>query len=158
VRVSVRGPEGDTLPPGEVGEICVAGENVFLGYVGENGRQPGDFFGDAVRTGNLGSADAAGTVTFRGFLKPMFTRNGFNVYPREIERALAEDPRIAEVRVCALPDAERENDVVLTVRPAGGAALDEAAVRDLCSQLLAAYKQPSRVIFLEEQGREVSEP
>lgn len=150
VRVTIRGPEGGTLPPGEVGEICVAGDNVFLGYVGENGRQPADFFGDALRTGDLGTADAAGTVTFRGVLKPMFTRNGFNVYPREIERALAEDPRIAEVRVCALPDPERENDIVLTVRAAAGAALDEAAVRDLCSQLLAAYKQPSRVILLEE--------
>lgn len=145
VDVSIRGPDGEPLAQGEVGEICVSGPNVFPGYVGEPDRAAADFFGDWFRTGDLGSEEPDGAVRFRGFLKPMFTRNGFNVYPREVQRALQVDPRIEHVDVCALPDEARENEVVLRVRAAPGAALTEADVRELCKHRLAAYKQPSRI-------------
>jgi acyl-CoA synthetase (AMP-forming)/AMP-acid ligase II len=75
----------------------------------------------------------------------MFTRNGFNVYPRELERVLRDDPRIAAVSACALPDPVRENEIVLGVRLAPGAELGEEEVKELCRERLAAYKQPARV-------------
>jgi long-chain acyl-CoA synthetase len=145
VEVTVRDPRGEPVPTGAVGEICVEGANVFAGYVGDDGRDPVQFWGNALRTGDLGSCGADGTVRFRGCVKPMFTRNGFNIYPREIERVLRGDPRIADASVTAIPDAARENEIALTVVPAPGAELDEDAVRRLCRDSLAAYKQPVRI-------------
>lgn len=145
VTVTIRDAEGRVLPAGEVGEICVAGENVFAGYVGDEGRNPAHFFGDAFRTGDLGEMDEDGSVRFRGFLKRMFTRSGFNIYPREIERVLEEDPRVARATVSAIPDPVKENEIALSVVPAPGAALDEEAVREICREGLASYKQPGRI-------------
>ncbi|HEX8904102.1 MAG TPA: AMP-binding protein, partial [Longimicrobiaceae bacterium] len=147
VDVTIRDPRGEMLPPGEVGEICVEGANVFGGYAGDEGRDPALFWDDAFRTGDLGVAEPDGAVRFRGVQKRMFTRGGFNVYPREVERALSADPRIAEVCVTAAPDPVKENDVVLTVVPAAGAELDEAAVKAICRERLAAYKQPGVIVI-----------
>lgn len=145
VEVSLRDSSGRSVPDGETGEICVAGPNVFPGYLGENGRQPADFHGDAFRTGDLGRWEADGTVCFAGLCKPMFTRNGFNVYSREVERALREDPRIEDASVSAVPDPDRENEVALAIRPAPGAILGEDKVRQICRERLAAYKQPGPI-------------
>lgn len=147
VEVSLRDPRGAIVPRGASGEICVAGANVFAGYVGEDGRDPTAFWGDAFRTGDLGSQDEEGAFVFRGVCKPMFTRNGYNIYPREIERLLEEDPRIAQASVTALPDPAKENEIEVTVVPAPGAALDEAGVREICRVGLAAYKQPGTVVI-----------
>lgn len=145
VEVSVRGPEGSPLPAGEVGELCVRGDNVFHGYLGDDGRSGRDFHQDWLRTGDLASEEPAGAIRFRGVLKPMFTRNGFNIYPAELERVLEADGRVARASVCSQPNPARENDIVLFVRPAAGAALTEDDVRELCRATLAAYKQPTRV-------------
>lgn len=150
VEVTIRDPTGEVVPCGERGEICVRGDNVFAGYVGEEERDAVTFHGDALRTGDCGSADPDGAVRFHGCIKRMFTRNGFNIYPREIERTLEEDPRIATATVVAVPDSVRENEIGLHIVVAPGAELDEAAVRDLCRAMLAAYKQPATVTLVDE--------
>lgn len=147
VDVTLRDARGGMVPPGEPGEICVEGAGVFAGYVGDEGRDPAVFWDGAFRTGDLGVAEPDGAVRFRGVQKRMFTRAGFNVYPREVERALTADPRIAEAWVTAAPDPVKENEVVLTVVPADDAELDEAAVKLICRERLAAYKQPGVVVI-----------
>jgi len=147
VEVSIRDPRGQSVAPGVPGEICVEGASVFAGYVGDEGRDPAVFWDDAFRTGDLGVAEPDGAVRFRGVQKRMFTRGGFNVYPREVERALLADPRIAEVCVTSAPDPVKENEVVVTVTAAPGAELDEAAVKLICRERLAAYKQPGVIVI-----------
>ncbi len=141
VEVSVRRVEGDgELAIGERGEICVRGETVFPGYVGgaTDGLQVRDGW---LRTGDLGVTNADGSITFAGLLKPMFTRNGFNIYPRELERVVAEMPGVEAVRAFAIPEPLRENDIGLEVR----GAVTEQAVKAWCEPRLAAYKQPAVV-------------
>jgi long-chain acyl-CoA synthetase len=145
VRVTLRAPGGEPVPRGGVGEICVEGDNVFAGYVGDEGRGAADFHGDDFRTGDLGVEEEDGAVRFRGCVKEMFTRNGFNIYPRELERVVQEDPRVSRAVVTAIPDPARENEIALSVVPAPGAELDEDAVRQVCRECLAAYKQPGRI-------------
>ena len=94
--------------------------------------------------------EADGAVVFRGFLKRMFTRNGFNVYPAEIERVLADRPEIAEARVAAVPDPAKENEIALAVRAAPGIELTEEQVREICKEMLAMYKQPGTVEIVGE--------
>jgi len=142
VEVDIRDPgSGAPVPDGTVGEIWVRGENVGPGYVssGELGlvRQ-----GDWLASGDLGSMDGDGAVTFGGLLKPMFTRNGFNIYPHELRRVVCAMPGVRQVRVRAVPDPLRENDIALEV----DGDVSEAAVRAWCEARLSAYKQPGEVV------------
>jgi long-chain acyl-CoA synthetase len=151
VEVSIRPPasydagtgdetRAEPLPDGAAGEICVRGDNVFAGYVHRDGdglpRRDG-----WLHTGDLGVRDADGTVRFLGLLKPMFTRNGFNVYPREVERVVGTMQGVRSVAVTPLPDPVRENGIRLQVR----GAVTEPDLRAWCESRLSAYKQPTVV-------------
>jgi long-chain acyl-CoA synthetase len=131
------------LADGSPGEICVRGENVSRGYVGGALGLPRR--GEWLCTGDEGVRNADGSVTFVGLLKPMFTRNGFNVYPREIERVVGALPGVARVEVSAIPEPARENDIRVRVR--GG--VTETQVREWCESRLSAYKQPTVVEIAE---------
>ena len=151
VRVSIRSEHEETvLPVGETGEICVAGPNVFAGYVNALAHPaiPGDPWsaglgraGEWLRTGDRGVAHTDGTVSFRGFIKPMFTRSGFNIYPRELARVIGEMPGVRAVRITAIPDPVRENDIAVEV----DGDVIAADVKAWCDDRLAVYKRPSVV-------------
>jgi long-chain acyl-CoA synthetase len=141
VAVEIHDPvTGVSRPAGSPGEICVRGDNVFRGYVGgaADGLQVRDGW---LHTGDRGVADADGTVTFLGLIKPMFTRNGFNIYPREIERVVGAMPGVTGVTVRAIPDPAKENELALDV----AGSVDAANVKAWCEARLSAYKQPSEV-------------
>ncbi len=139
MEVAILTHEGEQrqLPDGTPGEICIRGENVFRGYVG--GRE-----GLRIRDGWLHSGDKGvrhpdGSVEFLGVYKPMFTRNGFNVYPAEIERSLTLMPGVSRAEVWGIPEPTKEFDIA--VRVFGN--VSEEAVREWCDGQLSAYKQPT---------------
>lgn len=131
---------GEALSDNHEGEICVRGPHVFPGYVseGEQGLQVRDGW---LRTGDLGVRHANGTFTFRGLIKDMFTRNGFNIYPKEIEAALLRMPGVESAHAWGIPEAQKENDIA--VRVAG--AVSESDIKRWAQQELAAYKIPSHI-------------
>ncbi|HEY7393942.1 MAG TPA: AMP-binding protein [Gemmatimonadaceae bacterium] len=155
VEVSLRTPipyndAGHALPVDAIveaneGEICVRGDNVFRGYVshGELGLPQRDGW---LHTGDLGRRDAAGQIVFTGVVKPMFTRNGFNIYPREIERVVAACPGVtdAKVREVAVPD--RESEISLEV--VGAISADD--VKRWCADQLSVYKQPAAIAIRDD--------
>ncbi|HEX7020725.1 MAG TPA: AMP-binding protein [Gemmatimonadaceae bacterium] len=128
------------MPEGSVGEICVKGENVFAGYLSHE-RAGLPVIDGWLHTGDLGHQRQDGRIVFHGMVKPMSTRNGFNVYPREVEAAVLEMPGVHSARVRFVADPTREHDIVLTV----SGRVDESAVREWCESRLAAYKQPSTI-------------
>ena len=145
VRVSIRVDDGNAEAPlGTPGEICVAG---YVNAAAHPTRSDDPWSagltraGEWLRTGDRGVAHADGTVTFLGVIKPMFTRNGFNVYPREIERVVGAMPGVRSAHVSAVPDALRENDVAIDV--VGDTT--EAAVKQWCDARLSVYKRPSSI-------------
>jgi long-chain acyl-CoA synthetase len=75
----------------------------------------------------------------------MFTRNGFNVYPRELERVIGAMPGVREVEVSRIPEPSKENDIRVRVR----GAVTEAELREWCEARLSAYKQPTVVEIIE---------
>jgi long-chain acyl-CoA synthetase len=135
------------VPDGTTAEICVRSPGVFPGYVHNPGAaQPrGLELRDGwLRTGDLGHRRDDGRFVFDGVAKAMFTRNGFNIYPREIELAVAELPGVSSASVTALPDPLHENDIALTVT---GSAT-ESEIRAWCEQRLSAYKQPASITIV----------
>ncbi len=130
-------PEVEPLPDGTAGEICIRGDNVFSGYIGSASGLPRR--GAWLCTGDDGLREPDGSVRFLGLLKPMFTRNGFNVYPREVERVVAAMPGVMRAEVTSRPDPVKENDVVLRVF----GSIGDDDVKRWCEQRLSAYKQPT---------------
>jgi long-chain acyl-CoA synthetase len=144
VRVSIRDPRTSIeVTSGTIGEICVAGDTVFRGYVtgGESGLKVRDGW---LHTGDRGAMDPDGSVTFHGLYKPMFTRNGFNVYPHEVERVLGAMPGVRAVRVEGIPDAASEHEVAAEIV----GAVTEADVKAHAEANLSAYKRPTRLTII----------
>ena len=116
---------------------------MFRGYVsgGAHGLPIRDGW---LHTGDLGIRVASGQIAFAGVMKPMFTRNGFNIYPREIERVVREMPGVQAAIVHAGVDGEREDEIELEVT----GHVTEADVRSWCAERLAVYKQPTAIRVL----------
>jgi long-chain acyl-CoA synthetase len=154
VQVSIRAAQSDTdVAVGEAGEICVSGPNVFAGYVnaGALHATPERPWGAGLprngawlRTGDRAVRNADGTASFHGVIKPMFTRNGFNIYPREIERVVGEMDGVQSVTARPIPDPVRENDIAIDVR----GDVDAADVKRWCDDRLSVYKQPTSIEIL----------
>jgi acyl-CoA synthetase (AMP-forming)/AMP-acid ligase II len=129
--------------PADALEICVRGDNVFSGYVsgGEHGLQIRDGW---LHTGDLGVRTPGGQIAFAGLTKPMFTRNGFNIYPREIEGVVRGMPGVEVVAVREVTGDDREAEIELEVT----GRVTEDAVKGWCAEQLSAYKQPSTIRVL----------
>jgi long-chain acyl-CoA synthetase len=145
---NARGALGSPFPSvevrlGEDDEILVKGENVFRGYVsgGDKGLSVRDGW---LHTGDRGRANGDGTFSFAGVIKPMFTRNGFNIYPRELEAAVLELEGVSSASVSPIDDGDVEAGISLVVR----GDVTEDAVRRWCTERLSAYKQPTEILIL----------
>ena len=145
---------GATLPQGEVGVIEVRGANVFQGYwqmpekTREELREDGYFI-----TGDLARMDADGYVTIIGRGKDLIISGGFNVYPKEVETLLDEQPGVLESAVIGVPHPDLgEVAVGILVRQKGQEPdLDQIAAA--MGQALARFKQPRTLIVVDELPR-----
>jgi acyl-CoA synthetase (AMP-forming)/AMP-acid ligase II len=147
--LAILDPEGQRLPPGETGEICVRGPAVFAGYHENPGANAAAFRDGWFHTGDLGHLDAQGFLFITGRASDMFISGGSNIYPREVEEALLTHPQVLECAVVGVPDAKWGEVGVACVVPRG-AAPDPAALLAHLAPLLARYKHPHRFVFWEE--------
>ncbi|SFQ53060.1 fatty-acyl-CoA synthase [Variovorax sp. OK605] len=144
------------LPPGEVGEIVMAGPQVFTGYWrNEEATRNATLLLDGkrfVRSGDLGRRDEEGYFFIVDRLKRMVNASGFKVWPAEVEAMLHEHPAIAEACVIAAVDAYRGETVkaVVVLREGQGARVREADIVEWAKQKMAAYKYPRLVEFVAE--------
>jgi fatty-acyl-CoA synthase len=133
-----------------VGEIAVRGPGVMSGYY----RQPGEtalvFTEDGFfTTGDLGMVDEEGFLHILGRRKEMIIRGGFNVYPREVEDRLHAHPAVLDVAVVGLPDEVLGEMSCACVVPVEGAIVTGGEIKDFCREVLADYKVPDLVRFLD---------
>ncbi|MFI6064388.1 long-chain fatty acid--CoA ligase [Micromonospora sp. NPDC051227] len=155
--VRITDPAGAVLPAGAVGEIEVAGPNVFPGYHGLPKATAEAFTADGwFRSGDLGHLDADGYLHISGRLKDMIISGGENIYPLELEQLLTEVDGVTSAAVIGVPD-ERWGEVpwaIVTVRE--GASVDTATVRARLDGRIARYKLPKNVVIVDELPRTAS--
>jgi long-chain acyl-CoA synthetase len=157
--VRIAGAGGETLPPGETGEVCVApasGDDRYrpmLGYWGRPDATAEALAGGELHTGDLGDLDADGYLHVRDRKNLLIIRGGANVYPAEVERVLAAAPGLAAAAVLGVPDERLGERVVAVVEPLPGAALDADAVHAHCLAHLARYKVPERFVAVDHLPR-----
>lgn len=144
------------LPPGEVGEIVMAGPQIFVGYWrNEEATRAASVEIDGkrfVRSGDLGRRDEEGYFFIVDRLKRMVNASGFKVWPAEVEAMLHEHPAIAEACVIASFDAYRGETVkaVVVLRDSHGGRVGEADIIEWAKHKMAAYKYPRLVEFVAE--------
>ena len=153
--VSILDGAGRELPAGETGEIAVRSDTQFVGYLGRP-----DLTAEAVpdgrlRTGDIGRLDEAGYLYVTDRAKDMIVSGGMNVYPAEVEAAMAGVPGLRELAVFGVPD-ERWGETVVAFAVASDPSLDEAAVISAARERIASYKKPTAVRFVESLPRTAS--
>jgi long-chain acyl-CoA synthetase len=148
VEVSVQDDTGRMLATSEVGEICVRGGNVMMGYWNNPEETAKAMRGDWLLTGDIGYRDAEGYYFITDRKKDMLLVNGTNVYPREIEEVLHQFPGVKEVAVIGVPDPRKGEQPIAYVTPADGVTLDERALLQFVRRNLADYKVPKHIIFI----------
>jgi len=142
---------GDTLPIGEVGEICFKGYHIMQGYYGDPEATAKAIDKEGwLHSGDLGRMDRNGYVQITGRLKEMIIRGGENIYPREIEDLLLSHPDVAEAAVFGVPDDYYGDEIMAWIRARSNTELREDDVRKFCLENTAHFKVPRYIRFVEE--------
>ena len=148
--IVIKDDQGQDLPLGETGEICVRGPHVMRGYWNRPDETAKVMLpGGWLRTGDVGYMDERGYTFIRDRKKDLILVSGFNVYPNEVEEVAATHPGILECAAVAQPDEHSGEVVALYVVPKDP-NLTERDVIDYCRKSLAGYKVPKHVYFRKE--------
>jgi acyl-CoA synthetase (AMP-forming)/AMP-acid ligase II len=150
MEIAILDADGNHVPAGTTGEICVRGPGVFAGY-----HDNSEATAQATRfgwfhTGDLGHVDAEGFVFITGRASDMYISGGSNVYPREIEEVLLTHQSVAEACVVGMPDARWGESGVAVLVAAEGAEIDERALLAHLDGRLAKYKWPAHFVVWPE--------
>ncbi len=144
------GSAGETLPPGEVGELWAKGPNVVRGYWNKPEATAQTFVDGWLKTGDLAKLDEEGFCYIVDRKKDMLIRGGENIYSIEVEEALYSHPAVMDAALVAIPHRTlgEEPGAVVTLKP--GARATEAELREFVAARLAAFKVPVKVAFWPE--------
>ena len=144
-------PEDRPVPDGETGELYLRGPNVFSGYWRREDATRAAFVDGWFRTGDLAVRSPDGYYTLVGRRSDLIISGGFNIYPREIEEFLAEQPEIAEAAVMGVADRLRgEVPVAYLV---ARCAFEQSELEARCREAMASYKVPRAFITVEKLPR-----
>jgi len=148
--VSIRDDDGNELPLGSVGEICLRGPQVMRGYWNRPEETAKVMLPNGwLRTGDVGRMDELGRTFIEDRKKDMIIVSGFNVYPNEVEGVVAQMPGVLEVAAVAQPD-ERSGEIVALFVVRKDPALTAEQVIAFCRKELTGYKVPKAVYFRDE--------
>ena len=142
------------LPQGEIGQIEVRGPNVFKGYWQMPEKTAAELRENRFFiTGDLGRIDADGYVHIVGRNKDLIISGGYNIYPKEIELILDDQPGVLESAVIGVPHADFGEMVLGLIVPAQEERLNLDAITEATAKTLARFKQPRKLIQIEELPR-----
>ena len=151
VEVQIRDLSGNVLGPKGEGEICIRGPNVMKGYLNKPEETRASFWGEWLRSGDIGLFDENSYLYIIDRIKDLIITGGENVYPREIEEVLYKRHEVAECSVIGLPDREYgERVTACIVLKQKGQQPDPMELKSFLKTHLAPFKVPKDYIFLGE--------
>ncbi len=153
VEVRILDEEGGSVSQGSVGHIAARGARLMKGYW-----RMADATAETVRngwlyTGDLGYADEDGYIYLAGRAKDFIKRGGEMVSPEEVEEALRSHPAVDDAAVIGVPDADWGERVRAVVLLEAGESVTETEVIEHCRPMLAGFKRPESVVFVDELPR-----
>jgi acyl-CoA synthetase (AMP-forming)/AMP-acid ligase II len=138
--------EGNNVPADAPGEIVVRGPSVISSYGGDG--VPDTFFGDWLRTGDLGYLDKDGYLFIVGRTKELIKRGGLSVYPAEVDNVLMSHPDVAEAVAFSVAHPTLGEELVAAIVPCAGAQPTSAALRAYLERQLSGYKVPAEIFVI----------
>lgn len=157
VEIKIIDEAGNEVPTGTVGEIATRSSKNMRGYWNNPEATAATIDADGwLRTGDAGYLDADGYLYIHDRVKDMIISGGENVYPAEVENALYSHPKVADVAVIGVPDAKWGEAVKACVVVKKGETLTEAELIAHARTLIAGYKCPKSVDFIEALPRNPS--
>ncbi len=156
VEIEIRDADGRVLAPGEAGEICLRGPKVTRGYWRDPEKTKASFFGDWLRSGDIGHLDAEGFLYLTDRKKDMIISGGENIASSEVERVIYELPQILEAAVIGVADAGWGERPVAVVVLKPGETLSYAALEEHCRRRLAGFKVPKALVVRTQLPRNPS--
>ncbi|WP_442579412.1 long-chain-fatty-acid--CoA ligase [Mesorhizobium sp. ASY16-5R] len=148
--IAIRDDDGNDLPLGQVGEICIRGPQVMAGYWNRPDETAKVMTADNYfKSGDMGFMDESGFTKIVDRKKDMILVSGFNVYPNELEDVVARLPGVLEVAAIGVPD-EHSGEVPKLFVVKKDPSLTEDMIRDFCKDNLTGYKRPRYIEFRTE--------
>jgi long-chain acyl-CoA synthetase len=141
--------EGNPLPVGEPGEICVSGDAVGAGYWQDQEATAAAFTAEGWRSGDIGKLDEDGFLYVLDRKKDVIITGGSNIFPAEVEAVLSSHPLVSLSAVVAMPDALKGELAVGCIVAQAGAELTEEMLLSFCKERLSSYKVPRRIEFFD---------
>merc|ERR1712217_3692 len=145
--MGILGQDGALLPVGEVGEVCIKGQNVTPGYHNNPKANEEAFAHGWFHTGDQGKLDAEGYLTLTGRLKELINRGGEKISPLEVDSALLTCTSVAEAVAFGAPDDKYGEEVNAAVVLKPGETASESEILAIASQRLGEFKVPKRLFL-----------
>ena len=150
IDIAIKDDEGNSLPQGASGEICIRGPNVMTGYYNQPDENAKAFTADGfMRTGDIGIMDERGFTRIIDRKKDMILVSGFNVFPNELEQVISLCPGVMECAAIGVPD-EKQGEAIKVFVIKSDPALTEDDVVKYCHDNLTGYKRPKYIEFRDE--------
>lgn len=153
VEIRICDIEGKVLPAGEIGEICLRGPKITLGYWKDPEKTRDSFHGDWFRTGDAGHLDADGFLYLTDRIKDMIISGGENIASSEVERVIYQLPQVREAAVIGVPDTHWGERPVAIVALQPETTLDLATLTKHCRAHLGGFKVPKELRVLDSLPR-----
>jgi long-chain acyl-CoA synthetase len=155
--IAILGEQGEELPPGEVGLVYLRPASGYEPrYRNAPEKTEAAYRGAVFTVGDLGHKDADGYLFLADRRSDLILRGGVNVYPAEVEAALAEHPDVVDSAVVGAPDERLGQRVRAIVELKAGATRDEDGLRAFLRERIADFKVPAEIVFVHELPREPS--
>jgi long-chain acyl-CoA synthetase len=150
IYVAIKDDDGNSLPIGQSGEICIKGPNIMVGYYNQPEENKKAFTDDGyMRTGDIGIMDEHGYTKIVDRKKDMIIVSGFNVFPNELENVISLCPGVVECAAIGVADSKQGEAIkVFVVKNDSG--LTEDQVMSFCRQNLTGYKIPKYIEFRDD--------
>lgn len=150
IEVRVIALDGTPAPTGEAGELQFRSPTLMIGYWNQPEATDAALEDGWLHSGDVGKIDEHGRIHILDRTKDMIVSNGFNVYPKEVENAIAELPGVQSVAVVGVPHEISGEWIQAFVVPNPDSRLSEEDVLQHCTRALASFKRPKRVAFVDE--------
>jgi len=150
IEIAIKDDDGQSLPLGQPGEICIKGPNVMRGYYQQPDENRRAFTADGImRTGDIGVMDQRGYTKIVDRKKDMILVSGFNVFPNELENVISLCPGVVECAAIGVPD-EKQGEAIKVFVVKNDPTLSEDDVAKYCRQNLTGYKMPKYIEFRDD--------
>ena len=146
VEVNIRDNEGNSLPHGEEGEICLRGPKITNGYWRDPAKTKAAFHSENwLRSGDIGHLDKDGFLFLTDRKKDMIISGGENIASSEVERVLYQMGDILEAAIIGVPDKQWGERVAAAIVPKPGTKIDLTMIDTHCRAHLASFKSPKEI-------------